>query len=323
MDRTAGKRFLGSIFLTLSLTLIFQALRSFGVVSVAVGELCLIGAWFVGITGIVFSEWIWDRPIRDKIFIALMGAIVYGALLSGLNNWAMAHRPEAPKTAQVSENVTPGPQAQRANPKPSMAKPRQPKQFSPPASPALLPAPQLSPNAVPAPSMSRPQTPIYAPVPTPSTSPYQELKNEIAEVERIAQQWTSDLSSAISTRNLLERKLDSKARKEAMATAEPMYRDSVVRADDRCIEHWHTIAGAVEKAHSDAIARMSQPGPMQWPPNQISRDKAEFDSLIAPLGRQIEDPGSPDRQKFAPLLGYLKDLQGKLGDYPESVTPPH
>jgi hypothetical protein len=148
------------------------------------------------------------------------------------------------------------------------------------------------------------------------------LQKEIAEVGGIAQQWRSDLSAAISTRGIRERKLGQKAREEAIATAEPMFRESVVREDERRIERWHAITGAVQKAHSDAIARMSQPGPTQWTPNQIRKDKAEFDGLLASMERPTEDSGNPDMQKFDPLLEYLKELLSKLGDYRESVTPP-
>lgn len=112
MDRTNAKRLLGSIFFTLTLTLIFQALKSYGVVSVIVGELCLVGAWLVGIIGLVFSEWTWNRSVREKIFITTIGAVIYGVVLLEFNDWAMAHRPEVNRAASVSASApipTPAP----------------------------------------------------------------------------------------------------------------------------------------------------------------------------------------------------------------------
>jgi hypothetical protein len=234
------------------------------------------------------------------VLCALAVLASYGTWLAekpGRQDLSLANRPTS----------TLAPSAPSSSPKPQTAKPRHPKSSPPPVSPTPTPKPQI---------------PTYLPIPIPIISPYQELQKEIAEVGGIAQQWRSDLSAAISTRGIRERKLGQKAREEAIATAEPMFRESVVREDERRIERWHAITGAVQKAHSDAIARMSQPGPTQWTPNQIRKDKAEFDGLLASMERPTEDSGNPDMQKFDPLLEYLKELLSKLGDYRESVTPP-
>ena len=323
MDRTTAKRTLGSVFISLPLMFILTALKFYGVPGEGIGELCFLGAWLVGVAGIVFSEWLWERAVCDKVFVGISIAIVWGLALYGLNNWAMAHRPETPKIAGVTIAPAPAPKPRSSSPtppsntKPLTAKPHLPKSSAPLASPALLPAPQLSPNAAAGQTTARPQTPTYIPAPIPTISPYRELQNEIAEVNSIAQRWKSDLMAAGSSRGLMKRIAGPKGREEASAAADRMFRESVVREDERSIEQWHAITDAVKKTHSDAIARMSQPGPTQWAPNQISKDKAEFDGLLASMERPTEDSGNPDMQKFDPLLGYLKELLSKLGDYRE------
>ena len=130
MDRTTARKIIGSPFFSVPLMFVLTALKFYGVGGEVIGKLCLVGAWLVGVAGVVFSEWLWNRSIRDKIFISIMSSVAFGAMLFALNNWALAHRPDSPKVAEVT--VTPAPALRSPSPTPpaiplSAAKPRQPK----------------------------------------------------------------------------------------------------------------------------------------------------------------------------------------------------
>jgi hypothetical protein len=85
---------------------------------------------------------------------------------------------------------------------------------------------------------------------------------------------------------------------------------------------WENIQNQMRKAHSDAIERMTRPGPQKMTPNQIHEDDMEFNRLFSLMGERIPDPATPDYNLVQPLTLYFGKLQKKLGDYTEETVPP-
>jgi len=93
MNHTLVKRIVGSAFVVLVITFVVAGLQFYGVISMALGRICFFFAWWIGVAGIVFSEWLWQRRRRDKIAVGLSAALILGLCLFRLDGWAKAHGP--------------------------------------------------------------------------------------------------------------------------------------------------------------------------------------------------------------------------------------
>jgi hypothetical protein len=158
------------------------------------------------------------------------------------------------------------------------------------------------------PSSPSPTAPTGAPQasrpPQPQTSgdaptAYSELRDAITRANTVMDRW--DRSYADWSVNLY-RESDRDKR---------VFEENMIRLDEETLKDWANVKPYLEKAHSDAIQRMS------LTPNQITRDQAEFDRALGEAGAQISfaTDTKPDFEKFAALRKYLGRLITQLGDY--------
>jgi hypothetical protein len=111
MNHSLLKRIVGSAFVVLVVTFLIAGLQFYGVISIALGRICFLIAWFIGVAGIVFSEWLWQRRIRDKIVVGISAAFIFGLCLFFLDKWAKANGPttNAAPEATSATSATPSP----------------------------------------------------------------------------------------------------------------------------------------------------------------------------------------------------------------------
>jgi len=190
-------------------------------------------------------------------------------------------------------------------------------------------SPALSSNASAIPLSPNPATPMMpgagtapkqSPASATTTSAYQELQKAIDSVQVVSNDWAGSIMSAEITRSRTVNRYQDKTA-PAVVAAQRQYELMIARADERRLEHWKAISQDVNKAHSNAIARMKVSGPSQVTPNQVHEDDIEFNKLTAQMGQAVTDTGNPDRGMIQPLSVYLGNLQKKLGDYQEGMGP--
>lgn len=92
MGPTTVKRIIGSAFVVLIITFLIAGFQFYGVISAGLGELCFTAAWLIGTLWLIFSGWLWDREVSTKVFVGVIGSIIWGVCLLYVNGWAEGHR---------------------------------------------------------------------------------------------------------------------------------------------------------------------------------------------------------------------------------------
>jgi hypothetical protein len=72
---------------------VIAGLQFYGVIDMALGRICFVVAYLIGLGGIAFSEFLWDKEVSTKVFVAVIAATVWSAALFSLDVWARKHVP--------------------------------------------------------------------------------------------------------------------------------------------------------------------------------------------------------------------------------------
>ncbi len=98
--------------------------------------------------------------------------------------------------------------------------------------------------------------------------------------------------------------------------------------DENVQKQWREIYPQIDRAHADAIHRMTVPFPGEHPlsPDEITEDQREFAGACQRAGTVthllvLVQQHITDQARFSTLIAYLENLHKHLGQYSENAVP--